>query len=341
MPKYFYTGVLNPENSAVIYRYTASSLEELTLIDGYLDAAKMIIGEIKKYEKIETIHDALIYPLLNIYSCVIEFVLKATIKKIVKHINRSGCSFLKKPDQNIQDVLMSHNNSKLLDICLICLNNDNFHPHQFTNINLLKPIVREFELNGVDAMSTRYHYSKTKQIYTLYREQKNVNILKLQEDIENAIKKLRLYIEDRNFPLCAMGCFTQKGLDSLNNILNISKNKKGLFQLLPKPKEFQVKRFPPQIVLMEDIIEDICRPFSKEEMEFYNQVQSLPLEEKNAILKCLYLGPRVLEVIGLEDNFQNQEASEKIWEYKHWYQKGIENLSAEIKYIEQFVSSKH
>lgn len=164
MSKYFYNGQINKNDSAVIYRYegNGSGLEsDLNLQNGYMNAANMIIENLKHSNSIEAQDVCLVYPLLNLYCCVFEFLFKATIKKLDQHRITCMCKFLNQPSRNTTKTLEGHDLSSLSNaINHILNNNKKQHPHNFDGWTFISEIIEEFAANGIDIFSARYHHQK-------------------------------------------------------------------------------------------------------------------------------------------------------------------------------------
>lgn len=345
MSKYFYSGYLNTKDSCVIYKYNPDEIQaDLILADGYIESAKIIIQQIKNnHNSLGPQHDQLIYPLLNIYCSALEFLLKSSIKYLIKHKEREQCKFLNHTSQSIKKALNSHEIDALFTIFRELINNSNpQHPHNFDDLYFLSDIIDEFINNDINCYSTRYHQErfprddKPPQVYNLYKKQQNVRLYLLHEHIEKIADSFQNYVNNENFNLCAQNCFSTFGLERLKEILFLSNRNKDLFQSLIKKNNCTQQNSGAFFV--SSINEEIHLEHSPEEIKFFDNIKKLPITEQNALLKCLYLGSRPLETVGLDYDFPQKQVSEKIYEYKHQYKNGIKKLKEYINYVTYFSS---
>lgn len=343
MSRYFYEGLLNEKNSVVIYEYNINGaiyVGDFILIDGYLNGARIIIDEIKIHTKTTTQHDHLLYPLLNIYCVILESILKTCIRHMCEHKNQFNCKFLNSFDEEKLNIIL--NKHEIQDLCEFfkeITKNQQKSPHKFKEFEFILSIIREFEKNYINFESSRYHYSKSVKnkkfippiIYQRYNTQKNVNILQLHEDIEYAVQVIKNYLENENFSLCSLGCFDIKGIKRLEEIYILAIKNKKLFNSLSIEDDTNCS--------IEEIIQKM---FDNKPLldKFYNKVQKLPCSEQEALVITLYLATRPLECIGLNINFPKEILIKKIYEVKHLFKKGIDNLKEYILNSKKFIIKK-
>lgn len=342
MSKYFYEGTLNTADSLVIYKYDPNDsilISDSILIKGYINSATIIIDEIKK-SQLGPERDKLIYPLLHIYCLLLEFSLKICIRHLLNHKEQACCKFLKLPtNKNISNLLNKHDTDKLFETFREFINTTEFHPHHFDDLSLLSAIIKEFMENDINCFSSRYHYNKEIQPYELYKKPKNIRLYTLHEDIIQTANTLSSYIQHENFSLCTHGYFTFEGINQLKEILNFSIKNENLFNLLSQRDKYKNKpkiQKNISIVFPKEIMKEVCQKLTQEEIEFFNKIQTVPLIEQNAILKCLYIGTLGI-TDAIDSNFSGKLVTKKIYEYRYFYKKGTERIKEYINYFEQFI----
>ncbi|MGQ3888825.1 hypothetical protein ACQUW5_07310 [Legionella sp. CNM-1927-20] len=336
MSKYFYEGHLNEQNSIVSYPYDKveeySLAQDYSLIKGFKIAADIIIQKMTLDKQVGHEYDNLVYPLLNMYVCMIEFSLKLTIKHLLNHIS-NGCEYLERPKSNKLEKLLNHSHDlkKLFKNLKDILSNKEKHPHSNLDLKFITKVIQTLKGNAVDVISTRYHYASTKDYYLLYQKQKNIRIFKLHEDIKKLIYMLLDYLKHEDFKLCELQFFTPWGLKKLREIERLSRESSELFRTLTPKKSYQDPSagFLSISAIMQDL-----KP-THEEIKFFNEIRQFPTQKKKALLTCLYLAHHPLSQIHIE-NLSDTQLNEKIVESKYFYQPGVENLKQYISNIEQY-----
>jgi hypothetical protein len=343
MSKYFHTGQIKP-NSAVIYRYEVnhSGLEsDLILQHGYMNAANIIIESLKNQNSIEAHNDCLVYPLLNIYCCVFEFLFKATLKELARHKNACICKFLNQPPLDISKILEDHDLSRLSNAINQILNGIiKQQPHNFDAWPFISGIIEELTANGIDIYSARYHHKKITHggsIYSLYGKQQNIRLYKLHEDIEKAARLINSYINHDKFQLCQKGYFSHNGLNVLKEIYRICKKHEELFKSL----QIDTENNSPSTQMFltgDDWLNTLQSHNSKAQIEFNRKIASLPVNEQDAILKCLYTATRPIDIaVPLHKKVVTEDRlREEILGREHSYMDGLKKLKDHIRYIENF-----
>lgn len=192
MNDYFYDSILKDE-SLVLYPYD-DGVNDTLLIEGYRLGARAIINELKNKSSFESGEDALIYPLLNIYTNIIEFSLKKTIVCLKQHFEW-GCDFL--VESQIENKIMrKHDLQPLYDEIKYILQKKP-NPHFFEN-EKLDCIIKQFDSVGIESFSSRYHKDNKQNIYRLYKDQLNVRVIKLHNDIEDVTNRFIAYWDNMN-----------------------------------------------------------------------------------------------------------------------------------------------
>ncbi|HHS8465292.1 TPA: hypothetical protein ACTUXY_003087 [Legionella pneumophila] len=192
MSDYFYEDYLEKE-SLVLYPYD-DPINDTLLIEGYRLGARAIINDIIRNDTFHSGEDSLIYPLINLYTNIIEFSLKKTFFLLKRHYEY-GCDYLVEPVESKKIA----NHSLLLiyrEINRILQNKPN--PHLFDSSPIEK-IIKEFESKGIDSLSSRYHCTKNNVAHDLYNIQLNIRVLKLHSDIEEVVNKFTSYWENIDY----------------------------------------------------------------------------------------------------------------------------------------------
>ncbi len=340
MSKYFYEGEVDINESVVIYRYgNEDGLQsDLILQSGYLEAATIIIDKIKQQKRTSAQEDGLAYPLLNLYCCLLEFSLKLVIRTLQIHVDGCHCKFLNHVPANkeLKDVLHSHNLLKLHNIFTSILN-PNIPIHNFKELSLITGIVNVFESNGINIFSSRYHCNKNKQTHLLYNKQINVNLIALHDDMQKVVSFVNNYIHDENFPLCELGYFNDQGLNILETTYKNSLKHEPLFAPFQVTEKHGDVKSGSMLLTVNELIDIALKGHSHEEEVFFEKITKLPLNEKDAILKCLRLATNPITTIPLHrPSVEKIILNEEIYEYKHLYKSGLEKLKHYICYIKEF-----
>ncbi|STX52192.1 Uncharacterised protein [Legionella busanensis] len=337
MSKYFDFDEEELEEHNSIASYSDHKVEEYSLaqdyslIKGFETAADIIIQKMSVDKEVGPEYDNLVYPLLNIYVCIIEFSLKLVLKNLLNHLN-NGCEYLERPKSNklIRLINNNHDLKELFKNLKDILNNKK-HPHSNLDFKFIAEVIKSFKNNAASAISTQYHYTNMKYIYPFYQELKNIKIFKLHEDIKKIIYMALDYPNNEDFKLCELQFLTPWGLTKLKEIQQLSIESAKLFKnVLPRKKS----QDPPAMNLtISAFIKDL-KP-TAEEVKFYDNIKHLPIKQKKALLTCLYLSYQPLSQINVE-TISDKEIDDKIYEYKHLYQRGIDNLKQYISEISQY-----
>lgn len=331
MSKYFYTSELNAKDSIVLYSSDqyGEFLADSILQKGYIEAANIIIENLMEQVVMGPQHDCLIYPLLNIYCCILEFSLKIAIRELLKHQATFNCPFINCPKININKTLLGHDLDKLVKIFTYVTNSNISHPHLFSNLTLISTIINEFREYGVDVYSSRYHQSKNKAPYPLYDKQKNIRVIKLHKDIEEIGSSTYYYLTNISFELCELGYYNKIKFQELEKWYVICKRYERLFLPLSSQKDMGNGSKSPFIT--ED---DLLR---KEYAILIDEVSNLTIYEQNVLLSCLYLATRSIggfNINGLDDKGRLSE----IKSLAHNFNAGIVALKNYIDRIAPFTN---
>ncbi|WP_131782250.1 hypothetical protein [Legionella gresilensis] len=328
MSRYFYGRQLDKSN--VIYPYDKVEeyplAQDYSLIKGFEEAADIIIQKLTVDTQVNSTNDNLVYPLLNIYICIIEFSLKLIIKHLLNHIS-TGCEYLECPKSSKLEKLLNHSHDlkelfkNLKDILKY---KEKKHPHSNLDLKFIAIVIQAFKDNAVSLISSPH--TNIKKLYPSYQRQINSEIFRFHEDIKKIIHMFLDYPKNENFRLCELQFFTTWGLEKLRETERLGSESAGLFKNLFPKKSYQDS--------ISAIIPDL--KLTDEEFKFLEEVKHFSIQKKQALLTCLYLAHRTLSQVNVE-NVSETEASEKIYEYKYLYQRGIDNLRVYISYIEQYL----
>lgn len=172
----------------------------------------------------------------------------------------------------------------------------------------------------------------------MYGKQLNIRLYKLHEDIEKATRLINLYINHDNFQLCQNGYFSHNGLNALKEIFKICKKHEELFVSL-QIDTVQSDNSPTSMLLTsDDLLTTLQSHNSKAQIEFKCKIASLPINEQDAILKCLYTATRPLDIaVPLYEQVVTEDRlREEIFGREHSYMDGLKKLNDQINYIENF-----
>jgi hypothetical protein len=275
MSDYFYEGKLNAKNSLVIYKYDAP-VHDVLLIEGYKAGASLIINGIKN--NLQTFHDVLLYPLLNLYVNAIEFLLKKTFD-VLKNHHTEGCKFLNKPRIKENNKILKNHNLKLIFNEIEYILQKNPNPH-YLELNPLQIIIKDFDKIQLNSISSRYHKNISNMSNALYCKKLNIRIFKLHEDLEKIINSFISYWENESFSLCCSDCYTKEKIAELQNILLIAKKHKSIF-------ERNKRSFDKELFTASNLN---FSTYEKDRNEFMEKFHDTPLNELKSLLLFLKIG---------------------------------------------------
>lgn len=292
------------DNFIVIYK--KNMLGDIVFIDGYMEAAAILVEKFKESVP-RAGDDILATPLLNIYANVLEFWLKFCIRKIDSHIQRVKCRDFNVVTEKM-GVLETHNLKDLVDLLGEMLVEETAL-HVVSNFDQVKKFIHDFHDFGIQSYSTRYLNEKKGGMYPLYSKQSWLYIHEMHESIVSIIKSFEYIFYGTHFEYCDAGLLTNRALKELKFCKKTA----------------------------EDNLADI-ENYNKEKLKNNNSHNQLA-----AIVKSLYLASRGLKSVEDLDYFiewNEDQLFNKIEERKGYSVVVLERMDSHIQTLDDYIKCK-
>ncbi len=224
--KYIYEDRALDTQSLVLYRALDIISENEQIINGYLEAASILLEPLKGVQ-FNSKHEQITLPLLLMYVHAIEIALKMYLYKLEEHTGHTRfCA--------IEHFKLKNSNHDLKDLLdqIIQVNPKKGELHYFPFLEKLSFIVSEFNDFGLDSMSARYRHTKKKETYPLHDKKINIRIFKLHYDIKNICKEIVYYISGKEFFECENGYYSDIYCNQLRSCLEVLLKYKNKFTLI-------------------------------------------------------------------------------------------------------------